>query len=73
MRNTKGDVHRDKTGRVITNQVAESAAYTAEQRETLRLGLRVLAKIISRAHLRRQAERSAASPGLSPMRKPGRD
>ena len=55
-RNTKGDVHRNKTSRVITNQVAESVAQTAEQRDTLRLGLRVLPKVIAHAHLRRQAK-----------------
>ena len=32
-----------------------SAEYTAEQREQMRRGLRILARIIARAHLRRQA------------------
>ena len=40
---------------------------TAEQRNTMRQGLRILAKIIARAHLRRQADRSsAAAPGPPP-------
>ena len=39
-----------------------SPTYTAEQRETMRRGLRILARIIARAHLRRQASRSGAAP-----------
>ena len=35
---------------------------SAEQRETLERGLRILARAIVRAHLRRQGSRSAASP-----------
>ena len=34
--------------------------HTDAQRETMQAGLRVLAKIIARAHLKRQAERSGA-------------
>ena len=34
----------------------------AEQRETLRRGLRTLARMIARAHLRRQASRSVTAP-----------
>ena len=37
-------------------------AYTAEERETLRRGLRILARMIARAHLRRHASQSAAAP-----------
>ena len=39
--------------------------YTAEQRDTVREGLRFLARIIARAHLRRKASRaeSVPSPG----------
>ena len=37
-------------------------AYTAEQQETLRRGLRILARIIARSHLRRQESRSTAAP-----------
>ena len=39
-----------------------SPAHSAEQRETLRRGLRILALMIARSHLRRQASRSAAAP-----------
>ena len=34
-----------------------SPQHTDEQRETMQTGLRVLARMIARAHLRRQAER----------------
>ena len=39
-----------------------TTAYTAEQQETLRRGLRILARIIARAHLRRHASQSAVAP-----------
>ena len=39
-----------------------ATAYTAEQQETLRRGLRILARMIARAHLRRQEFRSGAAP-----------
>ena len=39
-----------------------ATAYTAEQQETLRRGLRILARIIARSHLRRQESRSTAAP-----------
>ena len=32
--------------------------YTAEQRETLEAGLRILARMLARAHLRREAAQS---------------
>ena len=38
-----------------------SAEYTAEQREQMQRGLRILARIIARAHLRRQA----SQPGVA--------
>ncbi len=41
-----------------------SPAYSAEQWETLRRGLRILARMIVRAHLRRQASRPVAAPSL---------
>ena len=40
----------------------QTTAYSAEERETLRRGLRILALMIARAHLQRQASRSAAAP-----------
>ena len=39
-----------------------ATAYTAEQQETLRRGLRILARMIARAHLRRQAARFVTAP-----------
>ena len=40
-----------------------ATAYTAEQQETLRRGLRILARMIARAYLRRQESQSGAAPG----------
>ena len=37
-------------------------AHSAEQQEAVRRGLRILARMIARAHLRRQALRSGAAP-----------
>ncbi len=39
-----------------------SPTHSADQQETVRRGLRILARMIARAHLRRQASRSAAAP-----------
>ena len=39
-----------------------ATAHSAEQQEAVRRGLRILARMIARAHLRRQASRSAAAP-----------
>ena len=39
-----------------------SPTHSAEERETVRRGLRILARMIARAHLRRQAAQSAAAP-----------
>ena len=39
-----------------------TTAYTAEEQETLRRGLRIIARMIARAHLRRLEARSEASP-----------
>ena len=39
-----------------------SAAYTADQREQMQQGLRILARMIVRAHLRRKASRAFSSP-----------
>ena len=39
-----------------------SPTYSAEQRETVQRGLRILARIIARAHLRRQALRAETEP-----------
>jgi len=39
-----------------------SPQHTAREREKMRTGLRILARIIARAHLRRQASRTASAP-----------
>jgi len=39
-----------------------SAAHTAEQRAQMQAGLRILARIIARAHLRRQSTGAAPAP-----------
>ncbi len=67
MRNNKDKPHRNRTGRGTANALADSPVCTADQRPTVHQGLRILARIIARAHLRRQAERSsAAAPGPPP-------
>ena len=72
MRNDKGNVRRGKTGQGTTHPVDAPPVYTAGQRATMRRGLRLLARIIARAHLRRQAARTnAAAPGPPTEREPG--
>ena len=67
MRNNQNKGRRDQTGGAATHPVAAPPVYTPEQRETVRQGLRILTKIIARAHLRLQAVRtSAAAPGPPP-------
>ena len=39
-----------------------SPTYSAEQRETVQRGLRIIARMIARAHLRRQALRAETEP-----------
>ena len=43
----------------------DAPEYTARQREKIRQGLRILAKVIVRAHLRRQAAGSGPMPDES--------
>ena len=58
--------NRRKT-RAGINTGAVPPACTAEHRKTLSDGLRILARIIARTHLRQQAERSSApAPGPPP-------
>ena len=67
MRDNKNKPHRNGIGRGIANAVADPPVYIREQRATVRRGQRILARIIARAHLRRQAERgSAPQPGPPP-------
>ena len=41
-------------------------AYTAEQREQMKRGLRILARMIVRVHLRQEASRAASAPQETP-------
>ena len=59
MRSANG--RNPSTNRRATAELT-SPPYSAEQRETLRRGLRILVRMIARAHLRRQASRSGAAP-----------
>lgn len=62
MRNANGGNPSTNRRATVSNPRIEpgrgSPAYTAEERETVRLGLRILARMIARAHLRRLASRS---------------
>ena len=58
---TTGSGMRRANGRKPSRD-QRATAYTAEQQETLRRGLRILARMIARAHLRRQESRPAAAP-----------
>ena len=53
-----------KSGTGITGRATrtEKPVCTAGQRETMQAGLRILARIIARAHLRRQASRAVSPP-----------
>ena len=74
MRDNKEKLHRNRTGRGAANAVADSPDYTAEERQTVRQGLRLLARIIARAHLRRRAARwevmQEATNGECPLAAP---
>ena len=71
MRDNKEKLHMNRTGRGAANAVADSPVYTVEERQTMRVGLRLLARMIARAHLGRQAERSSApAPGPPPAVEP---
>ncbi len=65
MRNNNHNNRRKAdTGAADQTIRAAPPGYAAEHRETVRRGLRVLAKIIARVHLRRQAARTnTAAPG----------
>ena len=55
MRDNKEKLQGNRTGRGAANAIADSPVYTLEERQTVRQGLRILAGIIARAHLRREA------------------
>ena len=47
---------REKSSSQEAPSTPKSPQYTARQREQMRKGLRILARVIVRAHLRKQAE-----------------
>ena len=63
-RNNHNNRRKTRAGATDPTITTAPQAYTAGQLETMRHGLRILARIIARAHLRRQASRaeSASSP-----------
>ena len=66
MRDNKNKAHKNQSGRGAVNALAAPPVYTAGQRKTMRQGLRILARIIARAHLRRQASGAGSSPPEPP-------
>ena len=63
---------RRSTGRPAGDPTATLQGYMPEHRETLRQGLRILARIIACAHLRGLAGRSRAIPGAPTENAQGR-
>lgn len=54
--------NRKKPAGPATTQAGSAAGCTSEQQETMQQGLRILARIIARAHLERQAEPREPEP-----------
>jgi len=52
--------------RIPSSPKKSSTAYTAEQRERMQRGLRILARMIVRAHLRQEASRAGPAPHEPP-------
>ena len=59
--NNRDNRRQARTGATDLRTRTGPAAYTAAQRKTMRQGLRILARIIASAHLRRQADRSSTA------------
>ncbi len=58
---------REKTStRDPSSPKSATAAYTAEQQERMQRGLRILARMIVRAHLRREASRAGPTQSEPP-------
>ena len=55
---------------VTTSAKRPSTAYTPKQREQLQRGLRILARMIVRAHLRQEASRVASALSAEPLTEP---
>ena len=56
----RADRERTSTGNPNSPK-SSTAAYTTEQRQRMRRGLRILARMIVRTHLRREASRLGSS------------
>ena len=67
MRDNKEKLQGNRTGRGVANAVADSRVYTAGERQTVRQGLRILARIIARAHLGREASRASQTRREPPL------
>lgn len=61
-----GTVGNNRRELVEMDGETRQETYTAEQREQLESGLRILARMIVRAHLRRQQEPSPSGDGSGP-------
>ena len=55
--------------RIASSPKSSTAAYTAEQREQIQRGLRILARMIVRAYPRREASRAGPTQGEQPSDK----
>ena len=60
-------IKRGKTTCVPTSPKPPAVAYTPKQREQLQRGLRILARVIVRAHLQGEASRAAPTPPEPPL------
>ena len=58
---------RGPSTRTPASPKKSSAVYTAEQRDQLQRGLRILARMVVHAHLRREASRNAPAPLEAPL------
>ena len=57
---------KNKSTRIHGSPRKSSTMYTTEQRERMQQGLRILARMIARAHLRRAASRAGPAPQEPP-------
>lgn len=58
-RNSSNNRRKTRAGATGPAARTERSVYTAQQRERMQTGLRILARIIARAHLRRQSTGTA--------------
>ena len=58
---------RGPSTRTPASPKRSSAVYTTEQRDQLQRGLRILARMVAHAHLRREASRNAPAPLEAPL------